>query len=361
MAMRLDGEIELVAGAFSSTAEKSKRSGEELHLDPKRIYPDYETMVVAEAKLPAGDRLDLVTVVTPNRMHVPVCTAVLESGFHVVCEKPLAVNLTEAGLLREVVRRSGRILALTHNYTGYPMVKQARALVRKGDLGQIRKVVAEYTQGWLSRPIDAQGEKQAAWRTDPDQAGAAGCLGDIGTHAENLVRYITGLEIEELSAEFTTFVEGRRLEDDASLLLRYRGGAKGILQASQICAGEENGLAIKIFGSEASLAWRQESPNELILKYPDAPSRIYRPGTEDLENAASRFIRLPAGHPEGFIEAFANIYREVARALHALRQGKEIPQDCDFPTIDDGVSGMVFLETAVASARASGAWTRLFP
>ncbi len=356
MAMRLDGEIDLVAGAFSSDPENSRLSGEELRLDPRRVYPDYRTMAKEEAKLPSDERIDFVAVVTPNWTHVPVSEVFLEAGFHVVCDKPLGVNLAEAMALREVVRRTGRLFVLTHNYTGYPMVKQARELVRSGALGVIRKVVAEYLQGWLGEPIDQQGQKQAAWRTDPELAGATGCLGDIGTHAESLARYVTGLEIDQLCAEFTTFVEGRRLEDDASLLLRYKGGARGILHASQICAGEENGLALKVYGSKASLEWRQEDTNELIVKSPDAPRQIYRSGNDYLNAAAKRFVRLPAGHPEGFIEAFANIYLEAARAIRAISEGKSVPADCDFPTIDDGVIGMAFLETAVESAKGGGVW-----
>lgn len=356
MAMRLDGEIELVAGTLSSDSERSRLSGEELRLDPARVYRDYQTMAAAEAQLPPAERIDFVSVVTPNRTHVPVCRTFLEAGFHVVCEKPLGINLAEAVALRDVVRQTGRIFALTHNYTGYPMVKQARAMVRKGELGEIRKVVADYVQGWLGESIDQDGNKQAVWRTDPEQAGPIGCLGDIGTHAESLARYITGLEIEQLCAEFTTFVEGRRLEDDASLLLRYKGGAKGVLFASQVSTGEENALAIRIYGSKASLEWRQEEPNELIVKYPDAPRQIYRSGNDYLSETVKRFVRIPAGHPEGFIEAFANIYREVARAIEAVAEGRAIPSDCDFPTIDDGVTGMAFLATAMESAKAGGAW-----
>ncbi len=356
MAMRLDGQIDLVAGAFSSEAEKSRLSGAELLLDPNRVYPDYQTMAAEEAKLPPEERIDFVSVVTPNRTHVPVSQTFLKAGIHVVCDKPLGVDLAEALDLREVVRQTGRIFALTHNYIGYPMVKQARELVRTGELGEIRKVVAEYAQGWLGQPIDAEGQKQAAWRTDPSLAGASGCLGDIGSHAESLARYITGLEIDQLCAEFTTFVEGRRLEDDASLLLRYKGGAKGVLHASQVCAGEENALALRVYGSKASLEWQQEAPNELMVKYPEAPRRVYRPGNEYLSESAKRFVRIPAGHPEGFLEAFANIYREVARAIEAVAEGRPIPSDCDFPTIDDGVTGMAFLATAVESAKAGGVW-----
>lgn len=356
MAMRLDGAIELVAGAFSSDPGKSRRSGEDLFLNPRRVYSDFKTMAAEEAKLPVGERIDFVSVVTPNRLHVPVCRAFLEAGFNVVCDKPLAFHLDEALALREVVRKSGKVFVLTHNYTGYPIVKEARALVRRGELGEIRKVVVEYHQGWLSNPIEREGQKQASWRTDPAQAGAAGCLGDIGTHAENLARYITGLEIEELCAEFTTFVPGRQLEDDASVLIRYRGNAKGVLLSSQIAAGEENALSIRLSGREASLEWTQENPDELTVMPAGGPRQIRRPGHNYLSESARRFIRLPAGHPEGFIEAFANIYREAARAIGAEAGGEPLPADCDFPTIDDGVAGMAFLATAVASAQAGGVW-----
>ena len=360
MAMRLDGKIELVAGAFSSNPEKSKLSGEDLFLDPKRVYADYRTMAAEEAKLPVGERIDFVSVVTPNRTHVPVSKAFLEAGFNVVCDKPLAFNLEEALSLREVVKKTGKIFALTHNYTGYPMVKQARELVRSGELGEITKVVAEYPQGWLSKPIDAEeGQKGASWRTNPEEAGASGCVGDIGTHAENLAHYITGLEIDELCAEFTSFVKGRQLEDDANLLIRYKEGAKGVLYASQVCIGEENTLRIRVYGSKASLEWHQEDPNELVVKYSDAPRRIYRRGNDYLSDFTKRFTRVPAGHPEAFIEAFANIYLEVARAIEAVLDGQPVPSDCDFPTVDDGVNGMAFIATAVKSAKAGGVWTKL--
>ena len=359
MAMRLDGKIELVAGAFSSNPEKSRLSGEDLFLDPKRVYADYRVMAAEEARLPEGERIDFVSVVTPNRAHVPVSRTFLEAGFNVVCDKPLAFTLEEALDFREVVRKSGKVFVLTHNYTGYPMVKQARELVRSGELGEILKIVAEYPQGWLGQPIDAEGQKQASWRTNPEQAGASSCLGDIGTHAENLARYITGLEIEELCAEFTTFVEGRKLEDDANLLIRYKGGAKGVLYASQISAGEENSLRVRVYGSRASLEWYQEDPNRLFVKYPDAPRRVYRAGNDYLSDSAKRFGRIPAGHPEAFLEAFANIYLEAARAIEAVIDGQPVPPDCDFPTVDSGVEGMAFIATAVKSAKAGGVWTKM--
>lgn len=358
MAAWLDGEIELVAGAFSSDPKKSKLSGADLMLDPERVYATYQEMAHAEAALPADQRIDFVAIVTPNHQHYPVAEAFLKAGFHVVCDKPMTHNLTEARKLRTLVKRSGKVFALTHNYTGYPMVKEARELVRRGKLGQIVKVVAEYPQGWLMQPIDQEGQKQASWRTDPTRAGASSCIGDIGTHAENLGRYITGLEIESLCADFNTLVPGRQLEDDGNLLIRYKGGARGILYASQVSAGEENGLNIRVYGTKASLEWHQEHPNELILKYPDKPRQILRRGNDYLSKAAKDFTRLPFGHPEAFIEAFANIYREAARAIQDDINGRK-PKSYDFPTVDDGVMGLAFIETAVKSAKSGTKWTRM--
>jgi predicted dehydrogenase len=360
MAMWMDGKIELAAGAFSSNAEKSRLSGEDLLLDPSRVYPDYQTMASEEQKLPVGERIDFVSIVTPNKTHVPVAKTFLEAGFNVVCDKPLGFNLAESLELRDLVRKSGKVFALTHNYTGYPMVKQAREMIRQGDLGEIIKVVTEYPQGWLISPIDAEGQKQASWRTDPAEAGASSCVGDIGTHAENLGRYITGLDIDELCAEFTTFVKGRRLEDDANFLLRYKGGgAKGVLYASQVSVGEENDINIRVYGTKASLEWHQEDPNDLVLKFPDAPRKIYRRGNGYVSDVAKKFTRLPCGHPEAFIEAFANVYLEAARAIDAEVNGQPIPKDVDFPNIDDGVTGMAFIQTAVQSAHAGGTWTKM--
>jgi predicted dehydrogenase len=359
MASWLDGKIELVAGAFSSSAEKSRLSGEDFGLDPKRVYADFQAMADGEASLPAGERIDFVSIVTPNHVHFPAAKAFLEAGFNVVSDKPMTFNLDEAIKLREMVRKTGKVFALTHNYTGYPMVKEAREMVRRGDLGKVLKVVVEYPQGWLLNPIDMEGQKQAAWRTDPALTGASSCIGDIGTHAENLARYISGLKIEELLADFTTFVEGRRLEDDGNLLIHYQGGARGVLYASQISAGEENNLVIRVYGAKASLEWHQEHPNELTVKYPDAPRRIFRRGNNYLSDIAKRFTRLPAGHPEAFIEAFANIYLEAARAIVAEVDGKPIPVDLDFPTVDDGVEGMAFIAAAVKSAKAGGEWTKV--
>ena len=357
LATNLDGQIELVAGAFSSDAQNSQTTGKQLFLNPRRTYASYAEMAEREAAFPADERIDFVAIVTPNFLHAPVAELFLKKGFHVVCDKPMTLNLKEAKALRTTVRQTGKVFALTHNYTGYPMVKEARELVRTGKLGKILKVVAEYPQGWLLDKIEATGQKQAAWRADPKKAGASCCVGDIGTHAENLGRYITGLKIDELCADFTTFVPGRRLEDDANMLIRYQGGAKGVLHCSQISCGEENNLNIRVYGTKGSLAWQQEHPNELKFMAKGEPARILRRGNGYVSDAAKKFTRLPFGHPEAFIEAFANIYLEAVAAIRASIAGKK--GTFDFPTVDDGVLGMAFIETAVKSAASKGKWTKL--
>lgn len=356
IAAQMDGQAELVAGAFSSDPQRSRDSAADLFVSGERAYGSYRDMAVAEAARPPGERLDFVVVVTPNDQHFPAATLFLEHGFNVVCDKPVTLTLAEARALRETVARSGKVFVLTHNYTGNAMVKQARALVRSGALGTLRKVVVEYSQGWLARDIESSGHKQASWRTDPARSGAAGCMGDIGTHAENLARYVTGLRITELCAELSTFVPGRRLDDDGNLLLRFEGGARGVLHSSQIAVGEENNLILRVYGSEASLEWQQEHPNELIVKYPDRPREILRRGNAYVEEAAQRVTRIPAGHPEGYLEAFANLYREAFRAIAAEVGGEPPPDDIDLPDIDDGVAGMAFIEAAVASARQGATW-----
>jgi predicted dehydrogenase len=356
IAAQLDGQAELVAGAFSSDPQRSRDSAADLFVAAERAYGSYQDMAVAEAALPSSERLDFVVIVTPNDQHFPAATLFLEHGFNVVCDKPVTLTLAEARALRETVARTGKVFVLTHNYTGNAMVKQARALVRGGALGTLRKVVVEYSQGWLARDIESSGHKQASWRTDPARSGAAGCLGDIGVHAENLARYVTGLRITELCAELTTFVPGRRLEDDGNLLLRFEGGARGVLHSSQIAVGEENNLILRVYGSEASLEWHQEHPNELIVKYPDRPREILRRGNAYVGEAAQGATRIPAGHPEGYLEAFANLYREAFRAIAAEVAGEPPPDHPDFPGIDDGVAGMAFIEAAVASARQGAAW-----
>lgn len=356
----MDGKAELVAGCFSADPENSRLTGQDLLLDPARIYGSYTEMAAAESRQPARSRLDFVVIVTPNHLHFPPAKLFLETGFNVVCDKPATLNLAEAKKLRDIVRKTKKVFVLTHNYTGNAMVKQARELVQNGHLGKIRKVVVEYPQGWLWQRLETTGHKQAAWRADPKKTGAACCLGDIGTHAENLSRYITGLRIESLCADLTTFVPGRKLEDDANILVRFKGGAKGVLHASQIAIGEENNLNIRVYGDQAGLEWHQEHPNELILKYPARPREIWRRGNSYIGATAKKFTRIPFGHPEGYLEAFANIYLEAFRAIEAEIEGRPQPKDLDFPTIEDGVIGLAFIETAVKSGQAGAKWVK-FP
>ena len=359
LAAAMDGQAELVAGAFSSNPGRSRASGADLFLPAARVYDSYAAMAKAEALLPLDERLDFVVIVTPNHQHFAPAKLFLEAGFNVVCDKPVTFSLTEALKLRAIVKRTKKIFVLTQNYTGNPMVKQARDLVRSGALGPIRKVVAEYPQGWLSTLLEKSGQKQAAWRTDPKRSGAAGCIGDIGTHAENLARYITGLHIDSLCADLTTFVQGRKLDDDGNILVRFRGGAKGIIHASQISVGDENDLNIRVYGTKAALEWHQEHPNELIVKYPDQPRQIWRRGNGYNGANAGRFTRIPAGHPEGYLEAFGNIYREAFHAIVAEVKGRRPPKNLDFPTIDDGVEGMAFIETAVKSSQLGAKWAKM--
>jgi predicted dehydrogenase len=318
-------------------------------------------MFKREQALPRGERMDCVSIVTPNHMHYPVAKLALEHGFHVICDKPLCLNLKEARALAALVRKTGLIFALTHNYTGYPMVKEARAWVRSGKLGRIRKIVAEYPQGWLASLLEATGQKQADWRTDPKRAGASCCMGDIGSHAENLVEYITGLQIESVCADLTTFVKGRKLDDDGSVLLRFTGGARGLVSASQISIDEENALAIRIYGEKGGLEWHQEEPNTLMLKWPDQPRQYLRTGGyAHLSAAARQATRLPAGHPEGYLEAFGNIYRSFATAVRIARAGKKRSAAwLDFPTVADGVRGMAFIETVVKSSQSKQKWVKM--
>ncbi len=366
IAAQLDGEIELVAGSFSSDPEKSAEAGRTLFLDPSRVYGSYQEMAEKEAARPVGDRIDFVSIVTPNHMHFPVAETFLNAGFNVVSDKPATYSLEEALRLRDIVKKSGKVYALTHNYSGYPMIKEARALVQEGKLGRILKIVAEYPQGWLLEKIEAEDQKQASWRTDPKRAGKSCAVGDIGTHAEHLGRYITGLEIDRLCADFTTFVPGRLLEDDANMLIHYKhpGGddlpaARGVLYASQVSAGEENGPHIRVYGTKGSLEWHQPEPNQLIVRYPDKPMEIRRPSNPYVSGASAAATRLPAGHPEAFLEAFANIYREAAKAIADEVEGRPIG-NYDYPNIDDGVYGMAFIECAVESASSEGKWTK-FP
>jgi predicted dehydrogenase len=359
MAANLDGKIELVAGCFSSDPEKSKLSGGDFFLDPARVYSSYAEMATSEAARPLGDRIDFVTIVARNDLHYPVAKAFLEAGIHIVCEKPLAFSLVEAKELKKLVDQSGLVFALTHNYTGYPMVKEARAMVKAGKLGRILKIVAEYPQGYAVGALKDQADGAISnWRMDPSVAGISNCIGDIGSHAENLARYITGLELEEIAADLNTFIPGRPLDDDGSMLVRYEGGARGVIYASQISTGDENNLNIRVYGSEASIEWHQEHPNELIVKFADEPRQVWRRGNSYNGPEATKYTRLPFGHPEAFIEAFANIYLAAAEAISdAIAGTYPRAEGYDFPGIDDGVEGMAFIEAAVASSKANAAWT----
>ncbi len=362
-AARLDGGIELVAGAFDINPDKSKQMGQELCLDAKRVYSTYTEMIEKELKLPAEERIDFAAVTTPNNWHFPIARDLLQSGFHVMCEKPMTLNVQEARDLKKIVTKTGKVFGLMHNYTGYPMVKLARDMVRQGDLGNIRKIVVIYPQGWLATAIEKTGQMQASWRTDPKQSGGAGCMGDIGTHAENLSEYITGLKITELCADLTTFVKGRRLDDDGNCLLHFNNGARGVLHASQISIGEENGLAIWIYGENKSLEWHQEHPNYLYVKEADSPLQVWRRGNGYIaakSKAAARATRLPSGHAEAFIEAFANTYCNFADTLRAsLAKTKPTDLENDFPKVDDGLRGMLFIDTLLTSAKSKSKWTKM--
>jgi len=354
----LDGGVELVSGAFSSTPEKSKLSGQDLYLREDRIYGSWQEMVETEANLPADQRIDFVSIVTPNHLHFPVAKAFAEAGINVVCDKPMVLSSEEAKGLIDAVEKSGVVFALTHNYTGYPMVKQARYMVQQGQLGKIQKIVVEYPQGWLRTKIEDTGQKQAAWRTDPKRAGLSSCIGDIGTHCENLAAYITGLEMAELCADLTSFVEGRPLDDDGNILIHYTNGARGILYASQISPGEENNLRIRVYGTEGALEWHQEEPNYLSFRPAEGPEQVLKRGNGYLCAAAARATRLPPGHPEAFIEAFANIYLNATDTMRAKILGREPTElELDFPTVYDGARGVFFIEKVVESSRSAQKWT----
>ena len=360
MAAAIDGEIELVCGAFSSNPKKSKLSGADLYLSKDRVYGSYEEMIKKEAQLPLGERMDFISIVTPNHMHFGPAKMALENGFHVVCDKPLSFNMKEAKTLQRIVEKTGLIFALTHNYTGYPMVKQAKSMIAKNKIGKVRKVVVEYPQGWLSTFVEGTDSKQAAWRTDPKRSWIAGAMGDIGTHAENLAEYVTGLKIRKICADLSILVDGRQLDDDGNVLLEFENGAKGILSASQIAAGEENNLRIRIYGEKAGLDWRQMEPNTLIVRWLDKSTEIMRTGIGNLSAEAQAHTRLPGGHPEGYLEAFANIYRNFAKCVQA-RLGNKKPNKMytDFPTVSDGVRGMKFIEKVVASSKSKSKWTKM--
>ena len=354
IAARIDNEYELCAGALSSDAERALASARELGLADDRSYGSYEEMAAAESA--REDGIEAVAIVTPNHTHYGIAKAFLSAGIHVICDKPMTVTVEEARSLLDAAKDAGKILAVTYNYTGYPMVRQARAMIERGDLGEIRTVRAQYAQDWLSEAIETDGQKQAEWRTDPARSGAGGCIGDIGTHAYHLACFVTGLKLDALCADLSTFVEGRRLDDNAQLLLRFAGGAKGMLWASQVAVGNENNLELEVYGDKGGLSWRQEQPNELTFTpLGETPQRITRGGPAAVE-AAARATRIPAGHPEGYLEAFATIYREVAAAIRAARDGRTPDEQVLFPTGEDGLSGVAFVDAAVRSSAEGAVW-----
>ena len=358
LAARMDDHYEFVAGALSSDAARSKASGEELGLAPDRIYGDFREMAKAEAE--RADGIEVVSIVTPNHMHFPAAKAFIEAGIHVICDKPLSLNLKEALALEKLLAKNRNVIfALTHNYSGYPMIRQARAMVAAGELGDIRVVQGEYPQDWLTTDLEKSGQKQAAWRTDPKRTGAGGCVGDIGTHTYQLGCFVSGLKLDELSADLTTFVKGRRVDDNVHVMLRYKGGAKGMIWASQVAPGNENGLKIRVYGSKGGLEWLQADPNYLWYSPFGEPKRLITRGGAGSNAAAARVTRVPPGHPEGYLEGFANIYTEVARAIKARRAGKKPDKDVQFPGIEDGVAGMAFIEACVKSSAKNGKWMKV--
>ena len=358
LAARMDDQYEFVAGALSSDAARSKASGDELGLAPDRIYVDFLDMAKAEAI--RKDGIEAVSIVTPNHMHFPAAKAFIEAGIHVVCDKPLSLNLKEALALEKLLAKNKNVIfALTHNYSGYPMIRNARAMVAAGELGDIRLVQGEYPQDWLTTDLEKSGQKQAAWRTDPSKTGAGGCVGDIGTHTYQLGCFVSGLKLDELSADLTTFVKGRRVDDNVHVMLRYKGGAKGMIWASQVAPGHENGLKIRVYGTKGGLEWVQADPNYLWYTPFGEPKRLITRGGAGSNAAAARVTRVPPGHPEGYLEGFANIYTEVARAIKAKRMGKKPDKDVQFPGIEDGVAGMAFIEACVKSSAKNGRWTKV--
>ena len=348
LAARLDGQIDLVAGAFSRDLENCQATGRQLGVDPTRCYADHTQMMQAEAALPADQRMDFVAIVTPNHVHFPVAKAALEAGFHVLSDKPATLNLEEAVALRDIVQRTGKAYGLTHTYLGYPLVGVAKSIVAEGGIGKVRKVFVEYIQGWLAGDVE---NKQADWRTDPSRSGISGCMGDIGTHAHNLAEFVTGEIMTHLAADLSIFVDGRRLDDDGSALFRMQGGIKGVLSASQVCVGKENSLSIRVYGETGGLEWNQEDPNTLVRTYADRPMEILRAAQGYLPESAAAWFRTPPGHPEGYIEAFANVYLDFAQAL---RDGRDVTTG-----VDGAVRGMAFIQALVESSNNNSEWTEI--
>lgn len=357
LAARMDDHYEFVAGALSADAARAKASGEELGLAADRIYGSFADMAKAESK--RKDGIEAVSIVTPNHVHFPAAKAFIEAGIHVICDKPLSLNLKEALALEKLLaKRKDVIFALTHNYSGYPMIRQAKAMVAAGELGDIRLVQGEYPQDWLTTALEKTGQKQATWRTDPKRSGAGGCVGDIGTHTYQLMCNVSGLTLDELSADLTSFVKGRVLDDNVHVMLRFKGGARGLLWASQVAPGNENGLKIRVYGTKGGLEWTQADPNYLWYTPFGEPKRLITRGGAGSGPEAGRVTRVPPGHPEGYLEGFANIYTEVARAIKARRAGKKADKDVAFPGIADGVAGMAFIEACVKSSARNGKWTK---
>ena len=355
LAARLDDRYDFVAGAFSSDPERSRQAGVSCHIDPARAYASWEAMVDGERDRP--DRIDAVAIVTPNNVHYGPAKAFLEAGVHVICDKPLTMTAAEATDLVETVRRTGLVFGVTHTYAGYPMVRHAKAMVAAGEIGAIRVIQAEYAQSWLTETIETTGQKQAAWRTDPAQSGGGGCLGDIGTHAYHLAGYVSGLKAEAIAAELSIFGEGRRLDDNVSMMLRYEGGARGMLWASQVAPGEINGMRLRIFGTKGGLAWQQEQPNELLFTRHGSPTQVLTRGGPGSADTNVYVPRVPAGHPEGYLEAFAQLYADAAEQITAQWEGRAPSATSRFlPTVEDGEAGMKFIEAAIASSRQGGAW-----
>jgi predicted dehydrogenase len=357
IAARMDGQIDLVCGAFSSDPQKSKVSGEELFLPPERVYGSYQETIEKESKLPEGERMDFVSIVTPNHVHFAPAKMALEHDFHVVIDKPMTFNLAEAKALQKIVQDTGLLFCLTHTYTGYPMVKEARHVVASGKLGKIRKIYVEYPQGWLSTHLEGHGNKQADWRTDPSKSGMAGCMGDIGTHAANIAEYVSGLNITKVCADINIIVPDRLLDDDGAVLLKFNNGASGVLFASQIAAGEENCIKVRVYGEKGGLEWKQDEANTLLLKWLDKPTEIIRTGGPGLSSYAMHNTRTPAGHPEGYLEAFANLYHNFSLCVRAkLNDEKPKPEWLDFPDVEDGVRGMLFIEKVIESGKSEQKW-----
>ncbi|WP_439483121.1 Gfo/Idh/MocA family protein [Cyclobacterium plantarum] len=357
----MDGIIELAAGAFSSSPEKSAETGKELFLPAERVYGSYDEMFAKEKQLPEEERIDFVAIVTPNHVHFDPTKKALENGFHVVLDKPMTFNYEEAKALNKIIEDTGLLFCLTHTYTGYPMVKEARHLIASGVLGKIRKVYVEYPQGWLWTTLEKTDYKQAIWRTDPTKSGIANCMGDIGTHAFNLAEYVSGLKLTKLCADLNIVVEGRTLDDDGAVLLKFDNGASGVLMATQIATGAENNIKIRVFGDKAGLEWEQDNANSLIVRHPEAPDQIYRTGGNIpyLSSWAMENIRTPGGHPEGYLEAFANLYRNFARTLYARKNGEHPLKEWeDFPGAEDGLRGMAFVEHVVKSGKSNEKWTK---